>query len=74
MHWTRKSISRSKLAYEVTKKLNRYLICMAGTPLDGVVDDSWRAGKGIMHTDNMFPANVVSYQGVMAARDMGTDP
>ncbi|KAF9789778.1 hypothetical protein BJ322DRAFT_1105640 [Thelephora terrestris] len=60
--WTkaRQPIRRSKLAYEVARKLDRYLTQLARINPDGTVEDCWRVGHGFMHIDNMFLVSLES--------------
>jgi len=52
-------ITRSKLAYEVAKNLNRYLVDMTGHAVDGSVEKYWKIGEGFMHLENMFLVHLV---------------
>ncbi|KAF9789777.1 hypothetical protein BJ322DRAFT_1105639 [Thelephora terrestris] len=60
--WTkaRKPIRRSKLAYEVAKKVDRYLTLLNRITPDGTVQDCWRVGHGFMRLDNMFLVSLES--------------
>jgi len=62
LDWTRKRlpITRNKLAYEVARKLERYLHYMAKFTPDGSVENQWTIGQGFMHIDNMFLVRLVS--------------
>jgi len=57
---TRGSINRSKLAYEVAKKLDRYLESIAGQAMEGSVDQQWRVGEGFMFLRNMYLVRLLS--------------
>lgn len=46
-------ITRSKLAYEVAKKLKRYLDSMTGYPMENSADNCWKIGEGSMRFENM---------------------
>lgn len=61
LNWTknRGQITRSKLAYEVAKKLNRYLESMTGRPMDKSVEARWKIGEGFMRLENMFLVKLV---------------
>ncbi|KAF9643619.1 hypothetical protein BDM02DRAFT_3272935 [Thelephora ganbajun] len=53
-------ITRSKLAYEVAKKLNQYLESMTGHLMEQSVDRRWKIGEGFMRLENMFLVRLVS--------------
>lgn len=53
-------ITRSKLAYEVAKQLNRYLVSMAGRAMDGSIDQQWKIREGFMHLENMYLVRLLS--------------
>lgn len=61
LDWTkdRRPITRSKLAYEVAKQLDRYLKSMADRPMDRTVDDWWKIGEGFMRLERMFLVRLV---------------
>jgi len=56
----RARITRSKLAYEIAKKLNRYLESMTGHPMKKSVDRRWKIGEGCMRLENMYLVRLVS--------------
>lgn len=62
LNWTRTRtpIPRSKLAYEIARKVERYLTQMTRVVPDGSVEDRWRIGQGFMHIDNIFLVSLVS--------------
>lgn len=56
----RRAISRSKLAYEIAKKLKKYLDNMTRIAPDQPMGDCWRIGHGLMRIENMFLVSLVS--------------
>lgn len=60
--WTkdRVPITRSKLVYEIAKKLDQYLKSMAGHPMKKSVDQRWKIGEGSMRLENMWLVHLVS--------------
>ncbi|KAF9784645.1 hypothetical protein BJ322DRAFT_1109355 [Thelephora terrestris] len=47
-------ITRSKLAYEIAKRINRYLDDLATAQMDPSADPRWTVGQGCMKIENMY--------------------
>jgi len=62
LNWTkdRRPVKRGKLAYEIAKRLKRYLHSMAKFTPDESVETRWKIGQGCMHIDNMYLIRLTS--------------
>lgn len=57
----RHPITRSKLAYDVAKKLGQYLDLMRSSHvIDATTNNLWTIGQGFMHLDNMYLSELES--------------